>query len=69
MRRRVTTKDQPTLVEMLVDGDLVEVFFDSRCCLMSRLPENATGSLALLTRDGAVAFERIQIRRPSPLGQ
>lgn len=55
-------KDQSTIVEIFLDGDILEVFLDNRCSLVARLPENATGGLALLAQDGPVAFERIQIR-------
>jgi beta-fructofuranosidase len=56
------SKDQPTTVEIFLDGDILEVFLDHRCSLVGRLPENPKGSLALLAQDGPVTFERIQIK-------
>lgn len=52
-------KDRPTVVEMFLDGDILEVFLDGRQSLVGRVPENAAGSLALLAQDGPVAFRHI----------
>lgn len=56
------SKDQPTVVDVFLDGDILEVFLDNRRSLVGRIPESATGSLALLAQDGPVAFERLQLK-------
>jgi beta-fructofuranosidase len=56
------SKDRGTVVEIFLDGDIIEVFLDGRSSLVGRLPENITGSLALLARDGKVIFEGVRVR-------
>lgn len=56
------SQNQPTLVELFIDGDILEVFLDGRQALVGRIPENAQGSLALLAQDGPVDFGEIQVR-------
>lgn len=50
-------------IDMVVHGDIFEVFLDERQSLVSRLLEHPSGSLALLAQDGSVAAQNLKLRR------
>lgn len=54
--------DRTALVELFVDGDILEVFLDGRQALVGRIPESMQGSLSLLAQDGRVDFEQVAVR-------
>lgn len=54
--------DRPTVVELFVDGEILEVFLDGRQSLVGRIPGPAAGSLAIQTQDGPATFGRIAVR-------
>lgn len=58
--------DRPTVIEMFVDNDILEVFLDGRQSLVGRIPENAFGSLGILTQDGPATFKQITVRTIEP---
>lgn len=54
--------DRPTVVELFLDGDILEIFIDGRRSLVGRIPEHAAGSLALLAQDGQVVFGQVSVK-------
>ncbi len=60
--RQPFATDGSVFVQVFLNGDMLEVFFDQRRSLTMRLRDRKPGALGLMAREGAVTFEDFQLR-------